>query len=271
MEAELEVVVSAVTGALAGGTVRPLLAPAEALSEVWKDVIKQRITQTAHRASRKHSGDKWEATERTTMRALTEAAFTDNPIVQEYLAGVIAGATEGNDNSHILSLISRLTPFQLMLHYKTYFGIVNFFQHEENWTDRWGVKFDNYDVDGTRQRFISTDVSALRDDPESHLRFNRAMEHLQRENLIEHFETKYSYGEDGIWFFTFGITGFGVEVFSAALGLDGASLKDICRDQPVVLEFDPPIRPFLVNDSSDERLLELVTNELKSAEQEPLF
>ena len=264
MVAELEVVVSAVTGALAGGGVRPLLAPTEALSEVWKEAIKSRITRTAQRASAKRQDSKWQVTERTAIRALTEAALTDSPVIQEYLAGVIAGATDTNDQSHMLALIGRLTPLQLRLHYQLYSGVTIFTRDEPDDGANWHSMMTR-GSEAMNRRF-ATSLPALKfdNDDDILLRFWNAMEHLQREDLISDYEDYSDPVEDTeTSLFFFRITGFGVELFATALGLEDALLSDICLLAPSSLELDPSLTPARVGDASEEayRRLQLLSDQ----------
>jgi hypothetical protein len=119
--AELEVI----TSGLIGGMASPLLqAPANALAEVWQETMKARILRTSERIRRKRDGstESLPITERTAVNALAAAALTDDDVVQEYLAGVVAAATESDDNVQFLALISRLSPLQLRLHHDIYRG-----------------------------------------------------------------------------------------------------------------------------------------------------
>jgi hypothetical protein len=60
--------------------------------------------------------------ERVAYRVLTDAAFSDDLVVAEYLAGVIAGSTESDEGIPVLAEISRLSALQLRLHYVMYRG-----------------------------------------------------------------------------------------------------------------------------------------------------
>jgi hypothetical protein len=122
--AELELVVSAVTGALTGGAVRPLIAPADALAEYWKDKIRERLERVGESVVRKRGGATTLVNERIAYRVLTEAAFTDDSVVAEYLAGVIAGSQPDDDaGAPVLAQIARLSALQLRFHYVIYRGL----------------------------------------------------------------------------------------------------------------------------------------------------
>ena len=62
----------------------------------------------------------WQLSERTAFKALTESAFTDDAIVQEYLAGIVAASRPGHDDVHLVALVARLSPIQLIIHYLLY-------------------------------------------------------------------------------------------------------------------------------------------------------
>jgi hypothetical protein len=119
MAAEIEVVAAAVTGALTGGVVKPLLAPADALAEYWKDRIRSRLEKVGNAVERKR-GTRVLVNERTAYRVLTEAAFTEDEVVREYLAGVAATSDFRDDGAPALAQIARLSAFQLRLHYVIY-------------------------------------------------------------------------------------------------------------------------------------------------------
>ena len=59
-----------------------------------------------------------------------DAALTDDALDYEYLAGVIAAATDKCDNAHLFSLITRLSPNQLNWHYQIYLATVSLIRDE---------------------------------------------------------------------------------------------------------------------------------------------
>jgi hypothetical protein len=78
--------------------------------------------------------------ERIAFRVLTEAAFTDDDVVSEYMAGVIAGTdTAEDDGAPVLAQIGRLSALSLRLHYITYREVWRMVQHGEitQANDRW--------------------------------------------------------------------------------------------------------------------------------------
>jgi hypothetical protein len=121
MAAELELVVSAVTGALAGGAVKPLIAPADALADYWKKKISARLARVQRQVSDKRRSGDASVNERVAYRVLMEAAFTDDDIISNYLAGVIAGSSPESDAGiPVLAEIGRLSSFQLRIHFVLY-------------------------------------------------------------------------------------------------------------------------------------------------------
>jgi hypothetical protein len=121
MAAEIELIVSAVTGAITGGAVKPLLAPADALAEHWKERVRTRLERVSDAASRKQQVESAVVDERIAFRVFMEAAFTDDEVVAEYLAGVVAGtASAQDDGASALSQIGRLSSLALRMHYVAY-------------------------------------------------------------------------------------------------------------------------------------------------------
>jgi hypothetical protein len=119
--AELEVVVSAVTTLVTGGVLTPLTAPAAALTDYWKDRVRSRLESVGSSVSKKRDEVSPVVNDRVSYHVLTEAAFTDDPVVHNYLAGVIAGSSsEGDDGIPVLAEIARLSAFQIRLHYILY-------------------------------------------------------------------------------------------------------------------------------------------------------
>jgi hypothetical protein len=120
MAAEIELIAAAVTGAVTGGVVKPILAPADALAEYWKERVHARLDRVSKAATRKH-GASVVVNERIAFRVLMEAAFTDDDVVAEYLAGVISGTGAAHDDAApILAQIGRLSAISLRLHYVAY-------------------------------------------------------------------------------------------------------------------------------------------------------
>lgn len=235
MSAEIDVVAAAVVGALTGGSVRPLLAPMDAVAEVWKDRIKARITRTADRASAKKREQEWQSTERIAVRALSEAALTDDPVVQEYLAGVVAGATDTNDNVHLLALISRMTPLHMRLHYLLYWGTACFIRGEDDPLGDWR-SMSTRGSNALDAKFVTTPAAVGLTDT---LVLSRCLDSLERERLLQGVENYTDAPNAPI--FAFQLTHFGVELFSAALGFADLDLGSLLNQHPSVLLFDPPM------------------------------
>jgi hypothetical protein len=121
MAAELEVITAAVTGALTGGAVKPVLAPADALAEHWREKVRARLARVGESVHRKSGRAAQIVNERVAYRVLSDAAFTDDPVVLEYLAGVVAGSPiDSDEGTPALAQIARLSGFQLRVHYVIY-------------------------------------------------------------------------------------------------------------------------------------------------------
>jgi len=237
--AELDLIVSGVMGAMAGGVVRPLLAPLDAISDVWRDAIVQRLTTTGERIARKRGQLTLEISERTAVNALAASALTDDAVVQEYLAGVVASASLENDNAHMLALIGRLTPLQMRLHYGLYLGAAIHIRREiaaiEDAEVRWEEANDYKDT-GEMVTLI-TDPGL----PRGHEwdRAERALANLRREGLVDSRATYWDSTEQGI--VSFKMTPFGIDLFAAALGVEISAFGDLCECELSVLQLDPEI------------------------------
>lgn len=239
MTAELDLIVSGVTGAMAGGVVRPLLAPFDAVSDVWKAAIAKRLTTTGKRIARKRGQRTLEISERTAVNALAASALTDDAVVQEYLAGVVASATLENDNAHMLALVGRLTPLQMRLHYGLYLGAAMYTRREvaafEDALQRWE---EANDYDGAREMVtLITDPGLPRADDWD--RAERALDNLRREGLVDSRATYWDSTEQGI--VSFKMTPFGIDLFAAALGVEIVAFGDLCECELGVLQLDPVI------------------------------
>jgi hypothetical protein len=237
--AELDLIVSGGTGAMTGGVIRPLLAPFDAVSDVWRDAIVRRLTTTGGRVARKRGQRTLEVTERTAVNALAAAALTDDAVVQEYLAGVVASASVENDNAHMLALIGRLTPIQMRLHYGLYLGAAMHIRREiaalEDAHERWE---EANDYDDTREMVtLITDPGLPRGNEWD--RVERALDNLRREGLVNSRATYWDSTEQGI--VSFKVTPFGVDLFAAALGVEIIAFGDLCECELDVLQLDPVI------------------------------
>lgn len=118
----MELIAAAVTGTLFGGAVKPLLAPFDALAEEWKLRVRTRLRRADEQARAMADGQPVIVNERVAFKALLEAASTDDPTVTTYLAGVLAGVSDANDDdpASVLAQIGRLSSGQLLLHFSLY-------------------------------------------------------------------------------------------------------------------------------------------------------
>ena len=210
----------------------------------------QRITSTGERVARKRGQRPLEISERTAVNALAAAALTDDAVVQEYLAGVVASASLENDNAHLLALIGRLTPLQMRLHYGLYLGAATYVRREvamiEDRDERWEAAND---YDDTREMVtLITDPGLPRGDLEWE-RAERALDNLRREGLVTSQATFWDITDQGI--VQFKLTPFGIDLFAAALGVEIVAFGDLCECELDVLKLDPEI-PAMETESWDE-------------------
>jgi hypothetical protein len=103
------------------GATKILAAPAEAVADALKDRIRSRLERTLKKAERKRPGVSPAAPDRVAVKVLSEAAFTDDEVVLEYLAGVLAASHKDSDEgAAVVALIGRLSALQLRLHFLIY-------------------------------------------------------------------------------------------------------------------------------------------------------
>lgn len=79
-----------------------------------------RVKKLFEVATRKLQGRAAEVDERTMMKAISEAAITDDPLVADYLGGVLASGNGSDDAVAMIALVGRLSGLQLRLHYVIY-------------------------------------------------------------------------------------------------------------------------------------------------------
>lgn len=84
------------------------------------DRVYGRLERTFGKAQRKADGD-LDASDRVKVKVFGEAAFTDDDVTLEYLAGVLAASGPDDDRgAPIVGQISRLSADQLLFHYIVY-------------------------------------------------------------------------------------------------------------------------------------------------------
>jgi hypothetical protein len=193
-----------------------------------------------------------EVTERTAIPALQQAALTDEEIVQEYLAGVVAAASLEEDNAHLLALVSRLTPLQLRLHYELYLGAITCIRSivlDEGWEGRKDLRpsllYREIEYVSVSQDF----VARLSDDEtyqaDMGLRIMPALQHLQREQVLSLARGGKFYIEGEEFMVPFTMTSYGMTLFASALGFGSGSLSvaDLIAAKETRLQLEPPIPP----------------------------
>lgn len=205
----------------------------------------QRIDETLEIVHRKRHRAASGINQRTGVRALVEAALTDDVVIHEYLAGVIAAATDGCDNAHLLSLVGRLSPYQLRWHYLIYLATVSLVRDEPDLPGDWrGVGTRAHIAFKSDFIFEIPGATVETDDVEDEwLKCHRALKQLEREDLIRIDEER-QYFEETI---TFRITPLGVEFLAASAGLSETDLEDLCLVHPKSLLFSPTIQALSVD------------------------
>jgi len=239
---EIQSVIAMATRILTGcapGSVSAAPIPAEV-------AVSQRMDETVEMMHRKRHEAVSGISQRAGVRALVEAALTDDVVIHEYLAGIIAAGTDECDNAHLLSLVSRLSPYQLRWHYLIYLATVSLVRDEADPPGNWrGV--------GTRAHIafksdfifeIPNMATETDDDVEDEwLKCHRALKQLEREDLIRIDEER-QYFEETV---TFRITPLGVEFLAASAGLSETDLEDLCLVHPKSLLFSPTLQALSVD------------------------
>lgn len=118
---ELDLITQLIVSWAAGSTGAITAAPAQAVAEVWKERIKDRINGTRRKAEQKAGGRPLDVTDRVAFKVLNEAAFNDDELVADYLGGVLAASTASDDRgASVVGMIGRLSASELRLHYVIY-------------------------------------------------------------------------------------------------------------------------------------------------------
>ncbi len=103
------------------GAQKVLAAPAEAVAEHLKARMKARLDRTLTKSRAKKKGKDPAVSDRVAAKVLNEAAFTDDDLTLEYLAGVMAASGPDDDTgAAVVAQIARLSAMQLRFHYIVY-------------------------------------------------------------------------------------------------------------------------------------------------------
>lgn len=111
---ELDVIAGVVLGTLGAGGSKVALAPFNAVADHIHDRMKARLDRTLIKTRDKSDGKDPNVSDRVAGKVLLEAAFTDDELTLEYLAGVMAGSGPGDDTgAAVVAQIGRLSAMQL--------------------------------------------------------------------------------------------------------------------------------------------------------------
>jgi hypothetical protein len=87
----------------------------------YVDVVRERLHEVGRRAARKAVRGELAPCGRVVVKALEEAAWTDEQIVAEYLGGVLAASQDDDDDAvSVVALIGRLSALALRAHFVAY-------------------------------------------------------------------------------------------------------------------------------------------------------
>jgi hypothetical protein len=199
----------------------------------------QRMTQTADIIRLSQAADG--APRRTAVRALSEAALTEDPLLRRYLAGIVMSATEENDNAHWLALVSRLTPAHIVWHYRLYQSVVSFVRDEPDDPGNWRGTMSRA-IDAVDTSFVVALIQETEDPP--HLMSGYTIfEHLLHEDLARIDMSHPSFEFEA----HFSMTTRGIAFFAAAVGFTSGELDDLCLAHPndlILSSSFPPLPVF---------------------------
>jgi hypothetical protein len=188
-----------------------LKAPAQAVSAELAARIRPRFAAVLDKFSRKTGGARPSVSDRVASKVLNEAAFTDDDVTLEYLAGVLAASGPDDDTgAAIVAQIGRLSALQLRFHYIVYRELrrlwppgapLNMYQQPQ--TDKAGIRIPVQDLVAV----IGAGVGAM----------GSIVPPLIREDLLS--STRYDFGKDGNTYSArVRPTGAGAELFLWGLG-----------------------------------------------------
>lgn len=226
------------------GAEKVLAAPATAVGEHIRDRIKRRLDATLTKARDKGMGEPM--SDRVAFKVLNEAAFTDDELTLEYLAGVIAATGPTDDTgAAVVAQIGRLSAAQLRLHYILYREIRRLWPtyapmnlYEEDEAAKAGVRIPRDDL-----------MSAL-----GSAQVGNILAALLREGLV-HGEYRFGPTPDGNWSIEVRPSASGAELFlwgqgskvwnARALLLPTTDLTPLAEvpDTPNATLIDPPAPP----------------------------
>jgi hypothetical protein len=117
----VDLITTAIVAAAVQGIGRVASAPIDALGEHLKERIKARLDRTREAAEAKTGGRPLDVADRIAFKALGEAAISDDPLMADYLGGVLAASGPNNDEgAAVIAMIGRLSSLQLRVHYIIY-------------------------------------------------------------------------------------------------------------------------------------------------------
>src|SRR5262245_50001291 len=104
----------AVIATLGGEVVKTAAVPLEAWRQDRTEKIRARLERAREAAEHAAAGRPLMPSDRTAFKALSEAAFSDNELLSDYLGGVMAASgPDDDDGVPIAALLGRLSALQL--------------------------------------------------------------------------------------------------------------------------------------------------------------
>jgi hypothetical protein len=198
---------------LALGVKDVIAAPGKAVGQELADRIKPRFARLLDKAHRK--GMDGPVSDRVAAKALHEAAFTDDDVTLEYLAGVVAASGPDDDaGAAIVAQIGRLSAVQLRLHYIVYREVRRLWEGPDpiNLSD--GTQAPKGDITFDRDD-LSRALSGAQ-----HEEIGQALAALRREDLVGDFALKHVEDDAGVRYIAWARpTGMGALLFLWGQGI----------------------------------------------------
>lgn len=184
MELDLLSMVAGAVAAKTGGDVTgAATAPVRAVGEHWKQQVLARLQRHQEKIDKRGAGPV-EAPDSVRVKAGVEAALRDDDLAHEYLAGVVAGASDDSPTS-IVSMIGRLSSLDLRLHCLLYGTVHRLVSESGAFVE--DIR-DDYAVGQQLETYFDLDLLTqslgIGDGPDASRRLLAALRALASENLI---------------------------------------------------------------------------------------
>lgn len=171
MDDPLDFIAGIVLGQATAGVAEVALAPVKAYSEHYKERVADRLKRVRERAAAKSDGP-LNVDDRLAFKVLTEASFTDDELMADYLGGVLAASDGTDDAAAVVAQIGRLSAAQLRFHYIVYREVaranrgrsVNLYDDSSAWKGRITIDVSEIIAALGRSQLVNSLLVALHDE-----------------------------------------------------------------------------------------------------------